>query len=339
MLAIAALPPFNGFVSEWLTLQTLLRSADLPSVPWKIDFFTRTFEIPPVTLKIVFALCGAGLALTAALAMTCFSKVFAMGFLGIARSSHAEQATETKVSALAAKGFLAVLCLLLGILPTYVIAGLEPVVASLAKSSALAALVPPFFATSPGHTELPSKFAAEFHDLGAQVGQGIAPGRGLVILHRGGTTNPVVFAGAPTYLINALIILLALLFVLVRYGVARRRKVARRICWDGGIRRLLPEMTYTATGFSNPVRVIFQSIFRPTIVEDTRVAVAEHFRTAIRRERAETHIIDRFVLELFREILFRFADLLARMHQGRINVYTGYVLVALLCLLFMGLFL
>ena len=250
-----------------------------------------------------------------------------MGFLGIARSSHAEQATETKVSALAAKGFLAVLCLLLGILPTYVIAGLEPVVASLAKSSALAALVPPFFATSPGHTELPSKFAAEFHDLGVEVGQGIAPGRGLVILHRGGTTNPVVFAGAPTYLINALIILLALLFVLVRYGVARRRKVARRICWDGGIRRLLPEMTYTATGFSNPVRVIFQSIFRPTIVEDTRVAVAEHFRTAIRRERAETHIIDRFVLEPFREISFRFADLLARMHQGRIHVYTGYVLV------------
>lgn len=49
--------------------------------------------------------------------------------------------------------------------------------------------------------------------------------------------------------------------------------------------------------------------------------------------------IDRFVLEPFREISFRFADLLARMHQGRINVYTGYVLVALLCLFFMGLFL
>jgi hypothetical protein len=42
-------------------------------------------------------------------------------------------------------------------------------------------------------------------------------------------------------------------------------------------------MTYTATGFSNPVRVIFRAIFRPTIVEDTRETVAEHFRTAIRR--------------------------------------------------------
>jgi hydrogenase-4 component B len=339
VLAIAALPPFNGFVSEWLTLQTLLRSADLPSVPWKIVFFLRTFELPPVTLKIVFALCGAGIALTAALAMTCFAKVFAMGFLGIARSSHAEQATETKVSALAAKGLLAMLCLLLGILPTYVIAGLDPVAESLAKSSALTALVPPFFAKSPGHTELPNKFTAEFHDLGAQVGQGIVPGRSLIILHRGGTSNPVVFAGAPTYLVLVLFILLVLSFGLMRYGLARRRKVARTICWDGGIRRLLPEMTYTATGFSNSVRVIFQAIFRPTIVEDTRVAVAEHFRTAIRRERAETHIIDRFILEPFRDLAFRFAHLLARMHQGRINVYTTYVLVGLLCLLFMGLFL
>ena len=37
-LAISALPPFNGFVSEWLTLQTMLRSAQLPSIPIKILF-------------------------------------------------------------------------------------------------------------------------------------------------------------------------------------------------------------------------------------------------------------------------------------------------------------
>ena len=63
-LSIAALPPFNGFVSEWLTLQTMLRSAELSST----------------ARKMVFALCGAGLALTAALAVTCFVKVFAMSF-------------------------------------------------------------------------------------------------------------------------------------------------------------------------------------------------------------------------------------------------------------------
>jgi hydrogenase-4 component B len=98
-------------------------------------------------------------------------------------------------------------------------------------------------------------------------------------------------------------------------------------------------MTYTATGFSNPVRVIFQAIFRPTIMENTRQTVAQHFRTAIHREWEEVHIVERFVLKPFHELALRFAYLVARMHQGRINAYTGYVLVALLCALLLGLFL
>ena len=322
-LSIAALPPFNGFVSEWLTLQTFLRSADLSSIG----------------SKIVFALCGAGLALTAALAVTCFVKVFAMGFLGVSRSDQAEEATESGSTALIAMGFLAALCLLLGVFPTYAIALLDGVIKPLSHASASAALVPPFFATAPGHTELPSAFAGEFHDLGAQTGQTVLPGPGLVILHRGGAANPVVFAGAPTYLIIVLAALLLVTFFAVRLALAKARSVTKRPCWDGGILRLLPEMTYTATGFSNPVRVIFQAIFRPTITENTRQTVAQHFRTAIHREREEVHIVERFVLKPFHELALRFAYLVARMHQGRINAYTGYVLVALLCALLLGLFL
>jgi hydrogenase-4 component B len=100
---------------------------------------------------------------------------------------------------------------------------------------------------------------------------------------------------------------------------------------------LLPEMTYTATGFSNPVGVIFQAIFRPTIVEDTRETVAEHFRTAIRRERAEVHIVDRFVLQPLRRAALRFAGGLATMHRGQLNAYTAYVLVTLVIALLAGL--
>ena len=70
VLSISALPPLNGFVSEWLTLQTILRSTLLSST----------------VIKVIFAICGALLALTAGLAVTCFAKVFAMGFLGMARS-------------------------------------------------------------------------------------------------------------------------------------------------------------------------------------------------------------------------------------------------------------
>ena len=320
VLAIAALPPFNGFVSEWLTLQTFLRSAELSSAG----------------VKIVFALCGAGLALTAALAVTCFVKFFAMGFLGMTRSPEAEQATETQPAALAAMAFLAALCLLLGVLPTYVIGALDRVTQPIVHGSAAAALVPPFFAGSAGHEGLPGAFAAEFHDLGAQVGERVMPGPGLVILHRGGAENPVVFAGAPTYLIIVLAGLLIITFLAVRWAVARRRTLVRRVCWDGGIRRLLPEMTYTATGFSNPVRVIFQAIFRPTIVEDTRETVAEHFRTAIRQTRVEVYLTDRALLRPVLGGASRIADLVARMHHGRLNAYVAYVLATLLVVFAFG---
>jgi hypothetical protein len=67
-------------------------------------------------------------------------------------------------------------------------------------------------------------------------------------------------------------------------------------------------MTYTATGFSNPVRVIFQAIFRPTIMENTRQTVAQHFRTAIHREREEVHIVERFVLKPFQPFQTRVID-------------------------------
>jgi hydrogenase-4 component B len=148
----------------------------------------------------------------------------------------------------------------------------------------------------------------------------------------------VVFAAAPTYLVIVLAGLLMIMFFVMRWAFARRT-VARRVCWDGGIRRLLPEMTYTATGFSNPVRVIFHAIFRPTIVEDTRATMAGHFRTAIRRERAEVHIVDRFVLQPARALTLEIARFSARMHRGRIIAYTAYVLLTLLIVLPIGLIL
>jgi hypothetical protein len=83
------------------------------------------------------------------------------------------------------------------------------------------------------------------------------------------------------------------------------------------------------------VRVIFQAVFRPTIVEDTRETVAEHFRTAIHRQSETVHIVDRLVLEPGRELALRVARALARMHHGRLNAYVAYVLgflVILLCL-------
>ena len=317
-LAISGLPPFNGFVSEWLTLQTLLRSAELPST----------------VMRVVFALCGAGLALTGALAVTCFVKAFAMGFLGTSRSK-VRPAKEASGSEIVPMALLAMLCLLLGVLPTYVIPMLNQTLASVIDPATTAALVPPFFSSNLAHDELPAAFVEDFHNLGAQVGQTVLPGRGLVLLHRGKTENPVVFAMSPSYACIAVAGFLVLAWIVVSRSTATRSAIRKEL-WAGGIPRLLPEMTYTATGFSNPVRVVFQAIFRPGIIEDTRQTVAVHFRTAIHRQRRNTYPADSLVFYPLGDAVIWVAKRFAGMHHGRLNAYVAYSLGFLLIVLILS---
>jgi hydrogenase-4 component B len=320
VLSISALPPLNGFVSEWLTLQTILRSAVLSSTP----------------IKVAFAISGALLALTAGLAVTCFAKVFAMGFLGMPRSEGAAQATEARVGAQAPLALLAALCILLGILPTYVIPAIDRAVVPITHASASAALVPPFFNVDSQRQEnLPAKFVAEFHDLGAQVGGGILPGRGVVVLHRGEEQNPVVFAMSTSYMFVAFATVLAVVFI--AFQVLSGRQLLRRgPVWAGGLRHLWPGITYTARGFSNPVRVIFEAILQPATGEDSVEAVAEHFRTAIKRNRTEVHIVDRLVLDPTIASMRRVAGVARKMHVGHVNAYAAYVLLTMLFVLIVG---
>jgi hydrogenase-4 component B len=139
-----------------------------------------------------------------------------------------------------------------------------------------------------------------------------------------------------SYMAVALIVLLGLIFVVFRLLTLNRR-VQHGEVWDGGLRRLLPALTYTATGFSNPVRVVFHAVLRPTTVEDSTEAVAGHFRTAIRRSVEDTHVVDRFVLRPPVLGLQRAASVVRRMHVGHVNAYAGYVLLTLLIVLVIGL--
>ena len=168
------------------------------------------------------------LALTAALAVTCFVKAFAMGFLGMSRSPQAERAGEARRSALVPMAMLSVLCLGLGILPTYVIPLLGRAVAPLPSPPRPRPSVPPFFSGSPDHERLPAEFAAEFHDLGRQMGQSVMPGHGLVVLHRGGKQNPVVFAMSTSYMAIVLVVLLGVLYGVMKFVFTRRREAVRR---------------------------------------------------------------------------------------------------------------
>lgn len=110
-VAISALPPLNGFVSEWLIFQAILLSPQLPS--WGLKFL-----VPAV---------GALLALSAALAAACFVKAFGVSFLGRPRTPAAADAVETDSNSLAAMYFLSALCLIAGILPGIFIDALAPV--------------------------------------------------------------------------------------------------------------------------------------------------------------------------------------------------------------------
>ncbi len=103
--AISALPPLNGFASEWLLFQTLLGGAQIPE--------------PAVALMIPIAV--ALLALTGGLAMACFVKAFGITFLAIPRSHAAEQAHESPGSMQAGMGILGFACVALGLTPFLVV--------------------------------------------------------------------------------------------------------------------------------------------------------------------------------------------------------------------------
>ncbi|MDA8440931.1 MAG: hydrogenase 4 subunit B [Peptococcaceae bacterium] len=115
-VSIAALPPFNGFISEWLTFQSLLALGASGG-----NLF----------LEVLGPLAGAGLALTSALSAAGFVRAFGIQFLALPRSSGAKNAKEVPISMRIGMGILAALCPLLGVVPFIIIKLLAPVTAVL----------------------------------------------------------------------------------------------------------------------------------------------------------------------------------------------------------------
>ncbi|MBI1801318.1 MAG: hydrogenase 4 subunit B, partial [Chloroflexi bacterium] len=104
-VAISALPPLNGFASEWLVFQALLGGANIP--------------VPEVA--IVMPLAVGMLALTSGLAAACFVKAFGITFLAIPRSREAEHAHESPRSMRFGMALLALACCVLGLAPFAVV--------------------------------------------------------------------------------------------------------------------------------------------------------------------------------------------------------------------------
>jgi formate hydrogenlyase subunit 3/multisubunit Na+/H+ antiporter MnhD subunit len=108
--AISALPPLNGFVSEWLILQAIFLSPELPQ--WGLRLLVPT--------------TGAMLALSTALAAACFVRAYGVSFLGRARGAAALTARETDPYSVLSMIVLAACCVLIGILPAPLVDLLAP---------------------------------------------------------------------------------------------------------------------------------------------------------------------------------------------------------------------
>lgn len=116
-LAVSAIPPFNGFVSEWFTYQSFFSAA----------------QMPLFLMRVVAPMAALMLALAGALAVMVYVKAYGSAFTGPARSEAASKAMEAPNGALLSVVYLALGCLALGIGAPLIAPWLANVVASFAR--------------------------------------------------------------------------------------------------------------------------------------------------------------------------------------------------------------
>ncbi len=204
-ISISALPPFNGFVSEWLTFQAALQAWALQSG----------------VLRTLLPLAAAMLALTGALAAACFVKVYGVAFLGQARTRPVRRAREVSLGMRIGQGWLAALCLTLGVLPTFVVGALNGI---------------------------PERL----------LGRGLAESTAHGWLWLTPVSADTASYSAPLVLVG-LALAWWLAASLLRRGALR--KVRRGDAWDCGFAPPNARMQYTATGFAQPIRRVFGGLF------------------------------------------------------------------------------
>ncbi len=278
-VAISALPPLNGFVSEWLTYQSLLQG------------FGTTTSL----LRLLFPLSGAMLALTGALAAACFVKAFGITFLAQPRSESAANAREATPTMVLGQALLAAVCLFLGLFPTVFLRLLDPVTGQL---------------------------------TGERIADRLSMAGGLVLsttVPDGGTVSTL---GMAVLGLGLLLVPFALWLVF-----ARGSKTRIGPTWDCGLKGLTPQMEYTATGFSKPIRMIFKALFRPSREVQREYDYSPYFTHTLR---FEAHVEEVFETRIYRPLnrmVLRLSHRLRALQAGSLQAYLIYIFITLLLLL------
>jgi hydrogenase-4 component B len=253
-MAIAGLPPLNGFASEWLTLQAL-------------------FHVPAAgstVAGVAGAVALAALAATAALAVFCFVKVVGLVLLGPPRRAAVAEAHDPPAAMRVGVVLLAGACVVLGIAPGVLftpLAELEP-------------WAPP----APGGAGL------------SLPGTGDLPTGGIA----------VVLVG--------LVALLAL--------ARGSRSAAVAPSWACG-QRLGPELAWTSSGFSKPLRLVLEGVLRPerTVVVRTQGGVVQEVSYTGR----VPQLVDERVYRPIARIALAGAAGARRLQSGRLSTYVAYL--------------
>jgi hydrogenase-4 component B len=134
-LGIAALPPFNGFVSEWLIFQGLFQG----------------FRTGSHLVAILIVLAAATLGLTGGLAIYAFVRGYGIPFLGMPRTRPAAEATEAR-QPVAGPALLAVACAALAVGAPIVLAVLARAMRTVTGVALRPVLLPGNLTVIPAHT-------------------------------------------------------------------------------------------------------------------------------------------------------------------------------------------
>ena len=132
--ALAALPPFSGFVSEWLGLEAL----------------TQGFRVSGTGSHLAIAVSGALVALTAGLAALAFVRATGMTFLGMPRDRSIHPRPEAR-PARWGMGLLALASLAVGIAAPWVVKVLEHGLAPVGGATAIGHISQPGWLIEPGY--------------------------------------------------------------------------------------------------------------------------------------------------------------------------------------------
>lgn len=303
-LSIAAVPPFNGFISEWLTLEALLQS----------------FHIPDIASKVGLAIAGTFLALTAGLAVTAFVKAYGISFLGMARTGEAEQAHEVPLSMRWGMAILAAEAVVLGILPTTFIPWFARVAASTYGPNITPDVVPALYAH-------PAQYPLLVH-LGGALFQPIIPARGPIILPVYASFSAV----SPTYLAISFLFGVPIVGLLV-WWLTRLRRAHQAEVWAGGIATFTPNYQYTSSSYANPIRIIFGMIYRPGRQAETQFQLSQYFRISVQYRGYVVPFFEQHVYPTIIRSITALADGAKALQSGSVNLYLAYIFAILIIIL------